>query len=168
MKNDLVSIFINLSESLPSVQSMVSGFGYIVGIGLMIKGFLKLKESAGQSHESIVSTMVYFFAGALLIFLPTAIDAFSNTFFGSDNILGYDTTSEDPFYYAIFLLIRTAGVVWFVRGCVLLLRTGKPGIKDSNRSLLYIFAGIMAINIETTIQAIDYSLNLFMNVSDGK
>ena len=163
MNIDLVSMFINLSQSLPSVQAMVSGLGYMVGICLFIVGFMRLSEAAGQGgKESHMAAIAYFAAGALLVYLPSSISALSNTFFGEDNILAYDQQTSDALYVALKSLIETTGMIWFVRGCVLLLRMGKPGIKDGSRGLFYIGAGILAMNIDNTVYAIEYSLNLFV------
>lgn len=163
MNIDLVSMFINFSGSLPSIQAMVSGLGYLVGIYLFIAGLMKLAEAGGQGgKESHLAALVYFGAGALLLFLPSSIPVFSNTFFGEENILAYDEQTDDPFYLALKMLIETTGLIWFVRGCTLLLRMGKPGIKDGSRGFLYIAAGILAVNIDNTMAAIDYSLNLFV------
>lgn len=168
MNIDLVTLFINLSESLPSVQAMVSGLGYIFGISLIISGLLKLQHASGGGREKVLSALTYFISGSLLVYLPTSIDTLSNTFFGTANILTYETQSEDPFYPAMKVMMETAGVIWFVRGCILLLRTGKPGVQDSRRCYFYIIAGILAMNIDNTINAVDFSLSTFVSLtSDG-
>ena len=163
MNIDLVTIFINLSESLPSIERMVTGFGYIAGIYLIMGGFLKLKNSDGR--ESPLGAFMHIGAGALLLFLPSSIDALSNTFFGAENILEYNTDTGDPFYNALYAMIKTSGVIWFVRGCILLLRMGKQGIQDGSRGLVFISAGILSINIQNTMLAIEYSLNMFISMT---
>jgi hypothetical protein len=171
---DLVSIFINLSKSLAPIQSLLSGFGYIIGIGFMLIAlgkFRKIGDARAQSHgqEKLFVPVAYGIMGMGLIFLPTAVSTLANTAFGSGNILAYSSDNDDNLTAAVKLLIQTAGVLWFVRGSVLLAHASEPGVKEGSKGLAFIAAGIFALNFDNTTQVIDYALNhLFSLMSAAK
>ncbi len=166
---DLVSIFINLSKSLAPIQELVSGFGYVLGIGLVIAAmnkFHKIGDARAQSHsqEKIFVPVAFLLMGVGLIFLPTALGTLANTVFGSDNILSYSYEEEDDLTAAIKFLIQTTGVVWFVRGSILLAHSSEPGVKDGSKGLTFIFAGIFALNFDNTVEVLGYALEGFFSM----
>lgn len=166
---DLVSIFINLSKSLAPIQELLSGFGYVIGIAFVIAAmgkFRKIGDARAQSHsqEKMFVPITYFSIGVGLIFLPTAMSTLANTAFGSNNILAYSSETEDDLTAAIKFLIKTAGVLWFVRGSVLLAHGSEPGVQEGSKGLTFIVAGIFALNFDNTIEAIQYGMNNFFAV----
>lgn len=166
---DLVSIFVNLSESLAPIQEMVSGFGYVIGIGLVISAmhkFHKIGDARAQSHsqEKMFVPIAFFVAGVALIFLPTAFSTLANTAFGSENILAYSEIESDALTAAIKFLIETTGVIWFVRGCVLLAHGSEPGVKEGSKGLTFLVAGVFAMNFDNTVQVIEYAMTNFFEV----
>ena len=166
---DLVSIFINLSKSLAPIQELVSGFGYVLGIGLVIAAmnkFHKIGDARAQSHsqEKIFVPVAFLLMGVGLIFLPTALGTLANTVFGSDNILSYSYEEEDDLTAAIKFLIQTTGVVWFVRGSILLAHSSEPGVKDGSKGLTFIFAAIFALNFDNTVEVLGYALEGFFSM----
>ncbi len=171
---DLVSIFVNLSQSLAPVQTLLTGFGYIMGISFVmisVSKFRKIGDARAHSHsqEKMFVPTAYFLVGIGLIFLPTTINALANTAFGNDNILAYSSDDEDNLTAAVKLLIQTTGVLWFVRGSVLLAHASEPGVKEGSKGLTFIVAGIFALNFDNTTAAIDYALtHFFALVSAGK
>ena len=171
---DLVSIFVNLSESLAPIQALVSGFGYVIGIALVIAAigkFHKIGDARAMSHsqEKIFVPVTFLLMGVGLIFLPTAVSTLANTAFGSSNILAYSTEGKNNITAAVEFLIQTAGVIWFVRGSVLLAHASEPGVKEGSKGLTFIMAGIFALNFDNTTGAIDYALNqLFSMMSTVK
>ena len=166
---DLTAMIINLSNSLYPVQQMVSGLGYIIGIGLMINGFLELKKHAesghGQgNHEDAMSAIAYIFGGAMLVYMNTTVSLLTNTVFGMDNVLSYSPPATPNLYHAFLVLIQTAGVVWFVRGMVLVVQSTKPGYKEGGKGMTFLFAGICAINFEGSVQVMDYIIQQFFTM----
>ncbi len=166
---DLVSIFVNLSKSLAPIQELVSGFGYVIGIALILAAmnkFHKIGDARAQSssQERMFVPIAFFLAGVALIFLPTALSVLANTAFGSQNILAYSEENNDALTAAVKFLIQTTGVIWFVRGCVLLAHASEPGVKEGSKGLTFLVAGIFALNFDNTIEFIDYAMNSFFEV----
>src|SRR3990167_951613 len=134
---DLTSMLINLSNSLQPIQALVSGLGYLIGIAMIISGLEKFKKLAASHARSahteggIHLPFAFICGGGLLLYLPSSFSALSNTLFGATNILSYSTTGAiDPFHHAIVLLIETSGLVFFVRGTVLIVNSSKPGEQE--------------------------------------
>lgn len=127
----------------------------------------KLKKIAGgHSHEKKFIPIAYLLGGSALVFLPSAYQALSNTTFGATNILSYSNYSPYDIYSSMGLLIQTAGLIWFIRGCVLLVHSGEPQAKKyGSKGLLFLFAGILAMNFENTIGAIDAAMNWLENLT---
>ena len=141
----------------------MTGLGYLIGIALVIASlgkFHKIGAARAMSHsqEKMFVPIAFLLLGVGLIFLPTAITTLSNTAFGSSNILAYSTEGEDNLTAAIKLLIQTTGVIWFVRGSVLLAHASEPGVKEGSKGLTFIVAGIFALNFDNTTTVINYAL----------
>ena len=168
MNNDLIVMIGNLSQSLLSVMSLFSGLGYAVGLLFVIKALMKLKsvgESKSGSHESVFIPLVYFFLGAALLFLPSMVNLISNSSFGTGNILQYAQYKPHDIYAAMGLLIQAAGVVWFLRGCVLMAHSSHPGVEHGAKGLIFIISGILAMNFQETMAALDYIMNELLSMT---
>ena len=166
----------NLSKSLMSVQTMISGIGYMVGIAMVIHAFQKFKESAetssngGQAGWALPSAYLIF--GAFLIYLPSALNTASATLFGSGSLLQYNAYDPYDINAAVHVLIQTAGLVWFIRGCVVLAHSSHPGgggggrgtKSHFHRGLGFMIAGIMAVNVDACVSMLDYFMTLLNNM----
>ena len=170
-QTDLVTILGNLGRSLRPLQTLISGFGYLLGILFMITAIMKLKkigESAGGgSKEHIFVPIAFFLGGAALIFLPSAIDALSNTAFGTSSVLQYSTYNPYNIYSAMQTLIKTAGLIWFVRGCVLLVHGTDGGEKEGAKGLLFLVAGVFAMNFQDTFAMVNYISSQLLDLTNS-
>ena len=170
---DLVGMFANLSASLPSVNQLLGGFSYLLGIVFYLNSFNKFKEilSEGGGHQNkIIVPAAYFLAGSALFFLPTMIQTFSNTLFGTGyNILAYSPTNPYDIYHSVSMLIQTAGFLWFIRGCVLLAHASHPeqgqeGSKGHGpKGFMFIVASLFAVNIDSTVGMLNYIVTHIMS-----
>jgi len=171
---DLTTMLINLSHAMQPIQSLLSGIGYLFGLVFFVSGLIKLKkvgESRGGGHqEGAFSSLAFIVGGSLLIYLPSSVTVMSNTFFGASNVLSYSSDiAGSPFYDAMMVIIQTAGLIWFVRGTVLIINASKPGEQNGPKGFTFLIAGILAINIQSSIEAFNYALNyLFSMVSSLK
>ncbi|MBA3535211.1 MAG: type IV secretion protein IcmC [Tatlockia sp.] len=166
--SDLISMLGNLSRSLYPVQRLLTGFAYLLGVAFFMMAIIKLKkigESGGRSQEKPIVPLAYFLGGAALLFLPSAVITLANTAFGTENILGYITYNPYNIYNSMGLLIQTAGVLWFVRGCVLLVGASQPGETHGTKGLVFLCAGILAMNFQNTASVINAALNYLMSLS---
>ena len=164
---DLVAMIGNLGSSLFQVQKLITGFGYILGITFIMVAIGKGKEaveSPAQSSKFI--PLAYFGLGAGLLYLPSMLDTLSNTLFGSSNVLAYSQAyNPGDIYSSMRLLIQTSGLVWFVRGSVLMAHASHPGEQHGPKGLAFICAGILAMNFEATIGWLDYIVNSLMTIT---
>ena len=174
--NDLIVMFDNLSKSLPDVQYLLGGFSYIFGIIFCLSALVKLKEmySEGGDNGRYVVPSAYFLTGIGLLFLPSLVDAFSTTLFGTqDSVLAYSQSNPYDIQSSIIMLIQTAGFIWFIRGCVLLSHASQPqhGQEGSKglgpKGLVFIIAGLFAINIYSTTGMLNFIINHIMQIFAG-
>lgn len=174
--NDLIVMFSNLSKSLPSVQYFLGGVSYVFGIIFCLSALTKAKEifNEGGDNGKYIVPSAYLLTGIALLYLPTSIDAFSTTLFGTqDNILAYSQNNQYDIYSSMIILIQTIGFVWFIRGCILLGHASQPqhGQEGSKglgpKGLLFIVGGLFAINIYSTVNMLNYIINHLMQIAGG-
>jgi hypothetical protein len=93
--------------------------------------------------------------------LPTAINVLANSTFGVNNVLTYTDYAPNRLdvYQSMGILIRTAGVIWFIRGCVLVAHASEPGAQEGPKGLVFLFAGVLSMNFDSSIAAINSILN---------
>ncbi|MCP0914054.1 MULTISPECIES: type IV secretion protein IcmC [Legionella] len=170
MNADIVKMIGNISQALLHVQALVTGLAYLIGLLFVIVALKKLRKigdarANSGSHEKIFVPLAYFLGGAVFIFLPTALIALSRTAFGPTNILGY--TKYDPYniYNAMKVVIQTAGLIWFVRGSVMLVHSSNPGVQEGPKGLAFIVAGILAMNFQGTIDALNYFMDYLLKLT---
>lgn len=170
---DLTAMLINLSNSMQPIQKLLSGMGYLFGLISMIIGLGKLKNvlqsRQGNHQEGVGAGVVFILGGALLVYLPSSVSVFSNTFFGVSNVLSYSSPGVSPLYHAMMVIVETAGLLWFVRGTFLILGSTKPGDnKIGPKGLAFLVAGILAMNIEATISALTATLTYVFELIAGR
>jgi hypothetical protein len=159
--NNLISMIGHVSQSLFSVMHLVGGLAYVLGLLLMIIAVNKFRNNAGHllSSQGSFIPIAYLLGGIALLFLPSAIPALSNTVFGVGNVLAYSSYNSMDLMSAMTVFIHTAGLIWFVRGCVLLTQASEPGVQHGPKGLLFLIAGIFAINFESTLAFINWLFN---------
>lgn len=172
MNKDLISMIGNLSLSLASVQSLIAGLAYLLGLWFVITALVKFKKigetkANANSEEKMHTPIAYLLGGATLLFLPTMLQTFSNTFFGNSNILQYVKYNPYDIYGSMTILVKTAGLIWFVRGCVLLVNSSHPGAKEGPKGLAFLFAGILAMNFSLTFGMVLYVINELISLTSG-
>ncbi|CAM2893005.1 hypothetical protein [Legionella worsleiensis] len=165
---DLITILGNFSQSLYPVQRLITGAAYLLGILFVMKAIGKFKKigdhrAQSSSQEKMYTPLMYLVFGAALIYIPSVIQAMANTAFGVGNILTYSPPPTPNIYNSIGIIIRTAGVIWFVRGCVLVAHASEPGTQHGPKGLVFIIAGIFAINFDNTIAAVNDLLGKFVS-----
>lgn len=171
---DLSGMLSNLSKSLPSVQYLLGGASYILGIAFCIGALFRFKDNVekgpGQESESqMIVPFAYLLTGSGLLYLPSLMDSFSTTLFGSNtSILQYAGYQPYDIYGSMTILIETIGIVWFIRGCVLLSHAshpeqGRSGSKGfGGKGLLFILAGLFCINFHSTVDMMNSVMNYLM------
>lgn len=167
---DLISIIGNISQSLFSFEKLITGFAYLIGLFFIIHalGLLRKIGSSkghGASNQKMFVPIAYTLMGSALIYSPSAIHALANTAFGEGNVLQYSNYSSINIYSTMGMLIQTAGLIWFVRGCVLLAHASEPGVKEGPKGLTFLVAGIFAINFDNSVAMLNYILTHLMTMT---
>lgn len=153
--NNLVQIIINFSQSLAPIQSLIMGLCYILGLCFVFIGLSHIYKISAQHHhgsgnEPMSVGFFYIIGGAVLLFFPSTFTVVSTTVFGSSSALQYAPPHPLDVVSAVILMIQTAGLIWFIRGCSLVVTSSEPGSEHGPKGLVFIFSGILAINIELT------------------
>ena len=65
------------------------------------------------------------------------------------------------------ILIQTAGLIWFVRGCTLVVQGGQPGAKEGSKGLAFILAGIVGVNFEYCYGVLSYIVSHLILYTNG-
>jgi hypothetical protein len=162
-ESNWISMIERLAQSTLPVQALASGFGYVVGIIFMLIGLKKLQRIAdfrarSSSNIPIIVPFAYFIGGAILIFFPEAVKIASTTAFGTGNILAYAKINRASYLGAMIIIIQTIGVIWFIRGTVLLVNASNPGIQHGPKGFAFLISGILAINFEGTVSLINTAM----------
>ena len=160
---DLITMIGNVAQDAFSVQKLISGFSYVLGIILFFIALLKLQKigeskANSSSHERLFVPIAYLVAAAALLFLPSAIQTLTNTTFGRGTILQYGDFNKFDIRYSMGLIIKTVGVIWFVRGCVLLAQASEPGVQHGLKGLAFVCAGVFALNYDNTIAVLTWAM----------
>ncbi|WED43416.1 type IV secretion protein IcmC [Legionella cardiaca] len=154
MSTDLITMIGNVSRSLFPVQHLLTGLAYLLGITFFIIALTKLKKIGGagkqSSNEKIFVPMAYLAGAAMLLYLPSALTILANSAFGVGNVLQYIPYSPYNIYSSMGLVIQTAGLIWFIRGCVLLIHASEPGVQWGPKGLVFLCAGVLAMNFQNT------------------
>lgn len=162
---DLVTMIINLSASMASVARLITAFAYILGIIFFITGLKKLHGMQGQS-AGYLKPIAYLFTGVACVFLPSAMTALSNSTFGAHyNLLQYAPVYQPNIIEAMDMIIRVVGILWFLRGIVLMMHASSPGTKDKPKGMVFMMAGIFAMNFQATVATLSNLLGELSNFS---
>jgi len=160
---DITQILRNLARSLESVEKLATAVVYLMGVGLLVGAIIDFKTMGvgqqGDPNEKI-KAFLKLVVGALMIYLPSTLSSFTQTFFGHGSVVSYDNYEPVGVYDALKIIFRLAGVIWFARGSMMLYNVDDPSHKEkSYMSITYIFAGILAINLDDAIAVINYIAN---------
>jgi len=167
-----------ITSSLISVQQLITASAWLMGISFVVKAIYSMKSVAEQktqqsSHGSLKEPLFYLLAGAMLIYLPTAVHIFLNSTFGEGaQILAYapldsgNSTLNKLFGQSsslgpiIALVVQVVGVIAFIRGWVLIARSASQGQQPGGvgKGLAHVFGGILAMNIVGTLQIVNNTL----------
>lgn len=149
---------------------------YIAGLGLLVLSFLRmLKHSNSLYHQapSALGTMMTFLTGFVLMRLPSWLDAFALTIFGTGasrgtSILSYTTTADSRFdalnhvlNNAIFEILSLIGLIAFIRG-IFVLRAcsdGRPSA-TAGSAFMHMLGGVALWHISAIVDAVQTTLGI--------
>lgn len=162
---DLTTILGNLSLSLLSVEDLVLKIGRAAGVLLVISGLIKFTKIDKYSHEGVSAPLAYIFGGTVLYYLPDSSHTISNTLFGHGTVLQYTDYNSFNIYDSIRILVQTGGLIWFVRGCILLVHSAEPGKQEGLKGMLFVIAGVLALNFNSTAASLNAMFTYFIGIT---
>lgn len=167
--NNLVQIIINFSQSLAPIQNLIRGFCYILGICFVFKGLMHLYKFSEQHHhgagnEPMSVGMFYIVGGAVMLFFPSTFNVVSATVFGVNSPIQYASPHPLDVVSAVILMIQTAGIIWFVRGCSLVVTSSEPGGEHGPKGLVFLLSGVLAMNIQLTAATLSTLMGMLESI----
>jgi hypothetical protein len=172
---DAATMLENLVSNVPQFMQLVTATAYVMGIYIMYKGVMGLKNFGEQrnmmaSNQELKGPLILLATGAALMYLPSSVQAGLTTFWSDPNPYGYVTDATDEFsvlYQDAFLLIQLLGTVAFIRGLLVLSQLGGGAQGASlGKGLTYIGAGVMCINLHDFLNTINGTLGITGIVSN--
>ena len=169
---DLISMLGNLSQSFFPIMRLITGFAYIIGLIFFIVALQKLRKigdhrARSSSQERMFVPVAYTVAGAAFVFLPSAVTVLANSTFGDSSILMYSDFNKFDIIKIMTNFIKLAGMIWFIRGTVLLAHASQPGVQEGPKGLVLLIAGILAMNFEFTISTLNSAMGYIISRSMG-
>lgn len=166
---DLISILGNISQLIFPIQRFIFGFAYILGIIFFYTAISKLKmiiEMRGRARfGGVFVPAAYALAAAALLYLPSAIVVTNDTVFGVNSLISYTSINVLDSTNMIIWLVRTAGIIWFIRGCVLLAHASNAGDKNGTKGMTFLVAGIFAINYTAIANFLEFIVDKLIILS---
>ncbi len=160
------------------LRLLIGALVYILGIILVIRGFLRLPKHASRAGDNISlnGTIMSVVIGTILISLPSQLDIFSQSIFGTDSYsyaaFSDESTSQtlgpsqstkvaEDIIRTVLRFVQLCGLIWFVSAWFNLLdasdgKHGKTFVGGSFRLL----ASLACWNIFALLQALQTTLNI--------
>ena len=159
----------NIANQIPNLMRLVTAIAYVLGMIFIFIAVLKMKH-LGESRtmmsreHSIMGPIIYLVIGAMLLYLPSAVQMSTSTFWGTPNPIGYLTGTDQwtQFLNDCFSVVQLFGTIAFIRGLVILshLGGGGGGQKNLSQGLTHIIGGILCINIYQFVRVILFTLGI--------
>ena len=148
-----------LIQHFQIVAEILQSISILIGVGLTLGGLLQLKKHGESrtmmsSQHSLAGPLMMLVAGSMLMILPTFIGSALLAFWGGSNPLQHHTSStSSSLVVAVEMFVRIVGVGAFIRGIVLLSRTGGQQSQQGTlgKALIHILGGILCVHIVGTV-----------------
>ncbi len=137
---------------------VIQSISVLMGVAFFLGGILKLKRYGEMrtfmSHQmTIWAPLMMLVTAVLLLCLPLTIKAMALSLWGKANPMSYVSASPNPYVQKVILLLRLFGVCSFMRGVVLLARSGQEQSQPGalSKSMIHMLSGLFCVYIESTI-----------------
>lgn len=159
---DLSDWLYHISTQIPALIKLLVAVAYVSGFGFIVGAIMKVRRVAQSQtmmsmQESIAGPLIHIMVGVVLIYFASFVRVGSETLFGADAAIAYQSSVTDSdmfggFLGPIILLMRFIGYIAFIKGLFLLGKMGGHQSQPGNlaKGLIHIMGGILAINIEAT------------------
>ncbi len=155
---DAITMLVNLSKSFPALWNLVTGGCYVIGMSLAIRAIYYLKvygelRTMMSTQSSLKVPVTYMLVACVFLFIPTAFQTLTMTFFGTTSPLGYEqvnSTINPVILAALGGFVQLLGLVSFVRGWLQLVENAQSpggGHASFGKALTHIIGGFLLLNI---------------------
>jgi intracellular multiplication protein IcmC len=158
----------NFSLAFDSLEKLIGGVAYVMGLGMVIKGVIDLKNShigAQAGHSKAGASIFNIAIGSVLLYLPSSMSAGLVSVFGNDSIssagslFAYSSITSGSAKWSSLLnvlqkYIQLIGYIAFIRGFILIAKEGRsPGQQHAGyaKPVTHIIAGVLLVNIVSTL-----------------
>lgn len=168
---DAGQIFINLSESLPALWRMATGAAYLMGLSFAARAVWQMRQygelrAMMSTQTNLKGILLLLTVAAVFMYLPQAFAVIMQSSFGyssPQSALSYSGPSVGGLsaegMTAVIQLVQFTGLIAFIRGWLLLVKSSQPGQQGGlSKGLTHIIGGVLTINIVGTEQVIAATL----------
>src|SRR3989338_4898350 len=120
-----------LTQNFTILAEIINVVALFMGVVLIFGGIHQFKRYGEQrtmmsSQTTMAGPLMMIIAGSILLILPNFIGASLLAFFGESSPLAYsgNSTGTRALIPPLLILVRVIGVAGFIRGVVLMARTG--------------------------------------------
>ncbi len=169
------NIFLNLFNSLAGVTNFLTGFMYVLGIGLTVSAMMKFKKFGHRTafmnvETGIVAPLIQFVVGVALLYTPSLLEILNYTLFRDPNIINvmnYAQTNNPDFANVlgpVLGVVQVLGLIAFIRGMLILSKGvqkeggNQPG--QVTKGIVHIISGVLGINVIQTINVVQATFGL--------
>lgn len=146
---------------IPSLQVVIYYVAWIIGLTLVIRGFVILKNANSQrTQEGTGSALTYFLAGLSCMGMAQVVDIFAFSLFGVEAtqnpaaIFSYapitmgqleDAQTRESIT-SIIMVVQMIGLLGFLKGINLMISYNKGVIRETSPIWVHLFFSVCAIN----------------------
>jgi hypothetical protein len=174
---DITTILKNIQKIIRPITALICVFSYIAGVMMIFKAVIKLKKMGGLGTQmamqqgDLMTILVNFLVGAVLIYIPNASDLLTNSLIGEtkslfsggtdidysglgagSDILGYGSNDSNAQWAEVantlFLYIQFFGFISFIKGWFMISHLGAQGTQQGTgtKGAVHVIGGIIAMN----------------------
>lgn len=158
-----------LTQHFQTIATIMENISIIMGVLFVLLALFKFKKHGesrtmmSQQH-TMAEPLLMLIAGTMLLVLPTFLGSMLLAFWGTASPLGYPggSTGYSSLIKPIILFVRIVGVAAFIRGIVLLSRSGGQQSQHGTfgKAMIHIFAGILCVHILGTVELLEQILGM--------
>lgn len=168
---NISSVLMNLQNQLPELTSLLTGFCYVAGFGLVLVALFHLRKYGEMrtmmaANADLKGPIIQIIVGSCLLQLPLVLQISLETTFGTDNPLAYPGGNDsgwNELANTIILILQFVGGVAMTRGLLLFNKLGsgqaQPG--TFGKAMIHIIGGTLCFNSYGTAQVLFSTLGLF-------
>lgn len=146
---------IYLIKNLHIAALSLQDFAICTGLFLVFSGFMTLKKYGEtrtymSQHMTLAKPLMLVGGGSLLLFTPILLGTAIQAFWGQINPLSYSISNAQAqqLLHAIIIFIRVLGIGVFIRGWVMLAKSGDHSSRPDARTkaLMHILVGVLLMH----------------------